>query len=276
MKGLIFMKLNMPQILGIVNITEDSFSDGGLYLNYNKALEKSLKLIEDGADIIDLGAASSNPAAKEINPQEEINRLKPVVDHLLSKNISVSIDSFKLDVQRYALKSKVQYLNDIQGFPYTEIYPELAESNCKLIVMHSIQRLGPATVIETKPEKVFDEIIDFFLQRVKLLQNSGVSSDRIILDPGMGFFLGSNPESSIYALKNISRLKEYFNLPILVSVSRKSFLGTIVGREVNERGSATLAAEIYLSYMGVDYIRTHDVRALKDALKMFKTLNLIE
>lgn len=270
------MKLNMPQILGIVNITEDSFSDGGLYLNYNKALEKSLKLIEDGADIIDLGAASSNPAAKEINPQEEINRLKPVVDHLLSKNISVSIDSFKLDVQRYALKSKVQYLNDIQGFPYTEIYPELAESNCKLIVMHSIQRLGPATVIETKPEKVFDEIIDFFLQRVKLLQNSGVSSDRIILDPGMGFFLGSNPESSIYALKNISRLKEYFNLPILVSVSRKSFLGTIVGREVNERGSATLAAEIYLSYMGVDYIRTHDVRALKDALKMFKTLNLIE
>ena len=270
------MKLNMPQILGIVNITEDSFSDGGLYLNYDKALEKSLKLIEDGADIIDLGAASSNPAAKEIEPQEEINRLKPVVGHLLSKNIPVSIDSFKPDVQRYALKSKVQYLNDIQGFPYTEIYPELAESDCKLIVMHSIQRLGPATVIETKPEKVFDEIIDFFLQRIKLLQNSGISSDRIILDPGMGFFLGSNPESSIYVLKNISRLKEYFNLPILVSVSRKSFLGTIVGREVNERGSATLATEIYLSYMGVDYIRTHDVRALNDALKMFKALNLIE
>ena len=266
------MKFFRPQILGIVNITEDSFSDGGLYLNYDQALEKSLKLIEEGADIIDLGAASSNPAAKEIEPQEEINRLKPVIDNLLARNISLSIDSFKPEVQRYALENKVQYLNDIQGFPYPEIYPELAESNCKLIVMHSIQRLGPATVIETKPEKVFAETIDFFLQRIKLLQNSGISSNRIILDPGMGFFLGTNPESSIYVLKNIARLKVYFNLPILVSVSRKSFLGTIVGREVNERGSATLAAEIYLSLQGVDYIRTHDVRALSDALKVFKTL----
>lgn len=267
------MKLNLPKILGIVNITDDSFSDGGLYLDYEKALERSLKLIDDGADIIDLGAASSNPATKEVEPQVEIDRLKPVVDYLLAKNIPVSIDSFKPDVQQYALKSKVQYLNDIQGFPSAEIYPELAESNCKLIVMHSVQRLGPATVIETNPEKVFAGIIDFFSERLRSLQKSGVSFDRIILDPGMGFFLGSNPESSIYVLKNISRLKEYFNLPILVSVSRKSFLGNIVGRGINERGPATLAAEIYLSSMGVDYTRTHDVRSLKDALKILKTFD---
>lgn len=267
------MKLNLPKILGIVNITDDSFSDGGLYLDYEKALEKSLKLIDDGADIIDLGAASSNPATKEVEPQVEIDRLKPVVDYLLAKNIPISIDSFKPDVQRYALRSKVQYLNDIQGFPYPEIYPELADSNCRLIVMHSVQRLGPATVIETKPEKVFTGIIDFFSERLKSLQDSGVSLERIILDSGMGFFLGANPESSIYVLKNISRLKEYFNLPILVSVSRKSFLGNIVGRGINERGPATLAAEIYLSSMGVDYIRTHDVKSLRDALKILKTLD---
>lgn len=266
------MQLSTPKILGIVNITEDSFSDGGLFLNGEQALKKSLQLVEDGADIIDLGAASSNPATQAVNPPDEIARLKPVIDCLRSKNIPVSIDSFKPEVQRYAIKSNVQYLNDIQGFPYPEIYPELAESNCKLIVMHSVQRLGPATVIETKPEKVYDEMIEFFLQRVKLLQNSGVSPERLILDPGMGFFLGSNPESSIHVLKNISRLKESFNLPILVSVSRKSFLGTITGRGVNERGPATLAAEIYLSYMGVDYIRTHDARALNDALKVLTTL----
>lgn len=139
--------------------------------------------------------------------------------------------------------------------------------------MHSIQRLGKAQVIETVPENIFNGIIDFFSQRINSLQNSGVSSERIILDPGMGFFLGSNPETSIYVLKNIFRVKEYFKLPILVSVSRKSFLGTIVGRGVNERTPATLAAEIYISYMGVDYIRTHDVRALSDALKVLGMLN---
>ena len=267
------MKFHKPKILGIVNITEDSFSDGGLYLDYCKALEKSLKLVEDGASIIDLGAASSNPSSKEVKPQEEIDRLKPVADYLLTKNIPVSIDSFKSTVQQYFLNRNVQYLNDIQGFSHPEIYPEIAKSDCKLIVMHSVQRFGPATVIETKPEKVFNEIIDFFSQRIKSIQNSGISSDRIILDPGMGFFLGSNPESSIHVLKNISQLKGYFNLPILISVSRKSFLGAIVGREVNERTPATLATEIYLSYMGVDYIRTHDVRALNDALKVLEVLN---
>lgn len=267
------MRLKKPLILGVVNITEDSFSDGGLYLNSDKAIEKALLLVNDGADIIDLGAASSNPASKEVCPHEEIIRLNDVIDKLHSQNISVSVDSFKPEVQKYALKKNVRYLNDIQGFPYSELYPELAESNCKLIVMHSIQRLGRAQAIETVPEKVFDGIIDFFSQRINSLQNSGVSSERIILDPGMGFFLGSNPETSIHVLKNISRVKEYFKLPVLVSVSRKSFLGTIVGRDVNERAPATLAAEIYLSYMGVDYVRTHDARALNDALKVLEMLN---
>lgn len=267
------MKLSRPKILGIVNITEDSFSDGGLYLDSDQALKKSFQLMTDGADIIDLGAASSNPATKDIEPTVEIERLIPIVDQLLTKNIPVSIDTFKSSVQQYALNKKVQYINDIQGFPYPEIYPELAASDCKLILMHSVQRLGPATIIETDPEKVFAGMIDFFTQRLDALQNAGVSLNRIILDPGMGFFLGSNPESSIYVIKNITRLKEHFNLPILVSVSRKSFLGNIVDREVKERGPATLAAEIYLSYMNVDYIRTHDVKSLNDALKVLATLN---
>lgn len=267
------MKISTPKILGIVNITEDSFSDGGVYLDTSKAIERSLKLMEDGADIIDLGAASSNPQTKEVTPQEEIKRLKPVIDALRLHNIPVSIDTFKPEVQKYALQENVHFLNDIQGFPHAEIYSNLAESGSKLIIMHSVQRFGPATVIATEPEKVFQEIVAFFNDRIKLLQNSGVSLERMILDPGMGFFLGSNPDSSIYVLKNITRLKEYFNLPTLVSVSRKSFLGTITGRAVNERGPATLGVEIYLSYLGVDYIRTHDVRALNDALKVLSALN---
>jgi dihydropteroate synthase len=271
------MKIFIPKILGILNITEDSFSDGGLYLAGEKALEKVRELIADGAAIIDLGAASSNPAAKTVPPQVEIERLGPLIDYLIANDIPVSIDTFQPEVQRYALQRKVDYLNDIQGFPHSEIYPELAASDCKLIVMHSIQRLGPATVVETRPEQVLAEMIAFFKERLTSLQNAGVTPDRVILDPGMGFFLGSNPESSIHVLKNISRLKESFNLPVLVGVSRKSFLGSIAGgRDVAERGPATLAAEIFLSYSGVDYIRTHDVRALNDALKVLKTLDSVE
>ncbi len=266
------MKINVPKILGIVNITEDSFSDGGAYLDTNKAIERSLMLMKNGADIIDLGAASSNPLTKEVKPREEINRLKPVIDSLLSQNIPISIDTFKPEVQKYCLQNKVHYLNDIQGFPHTEIYSDLAESNCKLIIMHSVQRMGPATIVTTEPEEVFQKMVSFFNQRIKSLQDAGVSLEQMILDPGMGFFLGSNPESSIYVLKNIKRLKKCFNLPILVSVSRKSFLGNITGRQVNERGAGTLATEIYLSYMGVDYIRTHDVRSLHDALQVLSAL----
>ncbi len=267
------MKIITPQIMGILNITEDSFSDGGCYLELEKAFKKAEQLIDDGAAIIDIGAASSNPETKPVLPEMEIDRLNPVIERLLSRNIPVSIDTFNPIVQQYAIQKRVQYLNDIQGFPDPEIYPELAESNCKLIVMHSVQRLGPATVVETKPEKVFAGMIEFFEKRLKALQDAGISLERIILDPGMGFFLGANPESSTFVVKHIGTLREHFHLPLLVGVSRKSFLSAIVGgRAPLERGAATLASEIYLCEMGVEYIRTHDVRALGDALKVLKIL----
>ena len=263
---------SMPVILGIVNITTDSFSDGGLYLEPDSAIQKSVQLIKDGAGIIDLGAASSNIKTTAIEPAEEIRRLKPVSEYLKSKDIPVSIDTFNPEVQKYALEAGADYINDIQGFPHPEIYPDLADSDAKLIVMYSVQHFGPATVVETEPEQVFKDMMVFFEQRVSDLEKAGVSRDRIIIDPGMGFFLGSNPAVSIYALKRIKELKTNFNLPVLVGVSRKSFLGNITNRKINERGASTLAAEIYLSYMGVDYIRTHDAAALSDALKIIECL----
>ncbi|HBE79767.1 MAG TPA: hypothetical protein DDW65_18610, partial [Firmicutes bacterium] len=126
--------------MGILNITEDSFSDGGLYLEPVQALQKARQLMEDGADIIDVGAASSNPVTQEVPYQTEIDRLRPVLDWLHTGNFPVSVDSFNPVVQKFALERKVQYLNDIQGFPNAELYPDLAASDCKLIVMHSIQR----------------------------------------------------------------------------------------------------------------------------------------
>ncbi len=266
-------KMNYPKILGIVNVTTDSFSDGGLYLDYEKALQHTMLLIEAGADIIDLGAASSNPQTTPVSTNEEIDRLTPLISILKEKNIEISVDTFNPSVQKFCLQEGVSYINDIQGFPFPDIYPDLASSSCKLIVMHSIQRIGAATIVETDPVVVFESMLSFFLDRINTLENAGVRKERIIIDPGMGYFLGSNPETSIYVLKNIDKLKKTLGLPVLIGISRKSFLGSLTGREIQHRGVATLAAELYACIQGVDYIRTHDVRAIKDALSIWQKLN---
>lgn len=241
-------------------------------MNTEKAIEHALKLANDGAEVIDLGAASSNPQTSPVSVEEEIKRLRPVIKTLKEKGIAVSVDTFKPEVQRFCMEQGVEYLNDIQGFPYPDVYAELAASDCKLIIMHSMQRIGPATVIDTQPEDVLASVIDFFSKRIMDLENAGVQRERMILDPGMGFFLGSNPESSVIVLKNIQRLKQLFGLPALIALSRKSFLGKITESEVKTRGAATLAAEIYAYQAGADFIRTHDAKALDDALKIFSRL----
>lgn len=258
--------------MGILNVTQDSFSDGGQYLDTSKAIAHARKLVADGADVIDIGAASSNPATKPVATEEEIRRLTPLIEKLHEENIPVSIDSFNPAVQLFALQKNVAYLNDIQGFPFPEIYPQITASSCKLIVMHSVQKTGPATVVDSQPQEVLDAVFRFFSLRIKELETAGITPDRMVLDPGMGFFLGSNPESSVLVLKNTARLKKEFGLPVLAAVSRKSFLGQITGSGVHDRGAATLAAELFACSEGADYIRTHDVKALKDALKVLEKL----
>ncbi len=266
------MRGGAPKILGIVNITEDSFSDGGKYLEPRSAIARALELVDDGADGVDLGAASSNPDAKHVAPDEEIRRLDAVVAALAERGIAVSIDTFKPEVQRWAAQRRVAYINDIGGFPDAAVYADLAHAECKLIVMHSVQRGRRATRVETDAAMVIDGMLRFFEERIAALERAGVRHDRLVLDPGMGFFLGANVEPSLHALAEIPRLKKTFGLPIHVSVSRKSFLGTLAGRGHDERGAATLAAELYAASHGVDFIRTHEVRALADGLKVLAAL----
>ncbi|MFD2467702.1 dihydropteroate synthase [Amycolatopsis silviterrae] len=259
-------------MIGIVNMTVDSFSDGGLYLTAEKAIAHARELRSHGADVIDLGPAASHPRSEPVTADEERRRLAPVLEQLVAEGIPVSVDSFLPETQRYALAHGAGYLNDIQGFPSDDLYPRLAESGCKLIVMHSIQRRGRATVVPTDPEEVTAGIDGFFAERLGRLQAAGIAADRLIIDPGLGFFLGSNAEPSIAVLSRIRRLKERFGLPVLISASRKSFLRTITGRPIVHIGPATLAAEIYAASQGVDYIRTHDVAALHDALTVLNTM----
>jgi len=260
------------KIFGIVNVTEDSFSDGGKYLAPDAAIEHARRLADDGADVLDLGAASSNPDAKAVSSDLEIARLAPVIAALMRDALTISIDSFSSEVQRWALAQNVAYLNDVRGFSDPRTYPVLAASPAKLVVMHSVQAQGRATQIRVAPEEIFGRCLAFFEQRVTALIHAGVARTRLILDPGMGFFLSSDPAASLEVLRNIPELKRAFDLPVLISVSRKSFLRKLAGCSVAEAGPATLAAEIFAVLQGTDYIRSHEPRPLKDALTIWSAL----
>ena len=256
-------------LFGILNIKEDSFSDGGRFLAPEAAIAQAESLIAGGANVLDLGAASSNPESAPVPAATEIARLIPVVARAREAGWAVSIDSFAVETQRWALGQGVAYLNDIQGFPYPEVYPELAEAEAKLVVMHSVQEWGRARRVETAPETIMDRILGFFDRRIEALLTAGVTRERLILDPGMGFFLGAAPEVSLNVLRRLPELKAAFGLPLLISVSRKGFLRKLTNRPVAEIGPATLAAEIYASLHGADVIRTHDPRAVRDALTIW-------
>jgi dihydropteroate synthase type 2 len=260
-----------PQLLGIVNVTEDSFSDGGLYLTPAAALARARMLVAAGAEIVDLGAAASNPSANPVPAALEIARLEPVADALLREGVRVSIDSFSPETQSWALEKGVAFLNDVHGFRHPEIYARLAASDAKLIVMHALNSEGPARREDDTPPDLFARISAFFSHRIAALADAGIACGRLILDPGMGLFLGRSRAASFEVLRRVSELKAAFGLPVLVSVSRKSFLRA-PDRNPREAGAATLAAELFAASRGVDYIRTHDPGALRDGLLVTRAL----
>ena len=262
------------KIFGILNITDDSFSDAGKYLEPDAAIAHGRKLAHEGADVVDIGAASSNPMSRSVPPEVEIARLSAVVPTLTQAGISVSIDSYALEVQRWALKQGIAYLNDVQGFPFSEFYPELAASEARLIVMHAVQGFGPATRMIVEAGEIFERITRFFDDRLCQLENAGIARERLIIDPGMGLFLGTRREASFAVLRRLSELKARYRLPVLISVSRKSFLRTFLGRSPQEAGPASLAAELYaVLVQGADYVRTHDPASLKDSLTVWQAID---
>ena len=260
-------------IFGILNITDDSFSDAGRFLDPKAAREHAGSLIADGANALDIGAASSNPRSTAVEPEIEIARLKPIVAFAKKKGWPVSVDTFAEETQLWALKAEVHYVNDIQGFPDPELYPKFAASKCKLIIMHSVQDRGPAQKIDTDPASIVGRVADFFEERTNALMAAGIARDRLILDPGMGLFVGTRPQVSLTILRRLTVLKSAFGLPILVSVSRKSFLRTLVGRDLKTIGPATLAGELYAALHGADMIRTHEPRPLRDALTIWSHIS---
>jgi dihydropteroate synthase type 2 len=260
------------QIIGIVNITEDSFSDGGRFLPASAAIEHARGLAASGADVIELGPASSHPDSTPVSAKDQIERMIPVVDALASDDLSLSIDATEPDVLRYGMQIGAAILNDIRGFPDAQLHADLAESRASLVVVHSLLGRERAERNDASPDEVLASIDRFFDLRLRELVRAGVAEDRLIVDPGMGFVLGRDPRASVAVLRRIPELRVRFGRPVLISVSRKSFLRRLTGRSVDQVGPATLAAELYAVRNGADYVRTHDAGALRDALAVERAL----
>ena len=262
------MTAHRPRIFGIVNVTEDSFSDGGKFLAPSDALSHATALADDGADVLDIGPASSHPDARDVDPADEIARLAGIWPALRQIGRPISVDSFQPETQKWAVEHGANWLNDINGFADEGMHAFLADATCNLVIMHAIQAKGIATRDAPPDGDIWDHILTFFEVRLEALSKAGIAPARCVLDPGMGFFLGNQPEPSWTVLRHIDRLKSRFNMPVLLSVSRKSFLRTLVGCPPDAAGPASLSAELYAARHEVDYIRTHDVGQLSQALQV--------
>ncbi len=269
--------MRRPTLFGILNLTSDSFSDGGKFLDPARALQHALRMHAAGADVIDVGAAASNPHAAVVSPAEELERLTPIVAELGCRGVPVSLDTNKPEVLRALLTGvntdSVAFVNDIDGFRAPGALELVAPERVRLIVMH---RRPFGTAPPASAAALWDEIERFFEERLRALAQAGIAPDRILLDPGMGLFLGEAPHWSLTVVRDVARLRSAFGLPVLLSVSRKSFIGRLLEkgapRPPAARAAGTLAVELFAAEQGVDALRTHDPGALADALELRRAL----
>lgn len=255
------------KIVGILNLTRDSFSDGGVYLDREAACAHADRLLDDGADIIDVGAESSHPDSENVTAEMEIERLTPVLERLIADGVEVSVDTNKPEVIRRVLSIGVRTINDITALTQAGSVEALRDSPARVVIMHSMSATARAARIPDSGKRMIDRIIAFFHDRIAALRRAGIGRERLILDPGMGFFLSSDPEPSLEVLRGLADLRT-LGLPLYVSTSRKSFIGRVLDRPLRQRAAGTLATELWAWRQGVDYIRTHDVRSLADAVRM--------
>ena len=262
----------MTELVGIVNVTRDSFSDGGRYLDPQAAVDHALRLAAEGAHVLDVGAVSTHPDSEGVSEVLELARLEPVVGELVDRGQRVSVDTWRPAVMRRAIELGAEFVNDVTALSEPGAADAVRASSCRLILMHSTSSRRRARREARAAGGLVERILAFFEGRLAELAELGIEPERVVLDPGMGFFLSSDPGPSLAVLRELPRLRA-LGCPLLVSTSRKSFVGAILGRSVGERGAGTLATEIHAWRCGVEYVRTHDVRALADALAMLGAID---
>ena len=249
-----------PAVMGVLNVTPDSFSDGGQFAAPERALAQARRMIAEGADIIDIGAESTRPYGSEpISADEELKRLQPVLPEIVALGIPVSIDSMKSAVVAWALHQGAAVANDIWGLQRDSGMAGLvAERGAPVIIMHNRDSADPAI-------DIMQDIADFFARSLDIAAKAGISPDKIILDPGIGF--GKTPEQSMTALARLGELQS-FGLPLLVGASRKRFISTVTPSEPHQRLGGSIAAHLLAAQNGARIIRAHDVAETVQALRV--------
>lgn len=259
-----------PLLMGVLNVTPDSFSDGGRYLDPSAAVERALAMQEEGADLIDIGAESSRPGAEVVQEGEELRRLMPVVEALGGRlKIPLSVDTTKAAVARRALDAGASLVNDISALRGDSLMGRVvATTGAGLVLMH-MQGTPQTMQRDPKYQDVVGEVRRFFIERLQAATGEGIAPEQIILDPGIGF--GKNLKHNLTLLANLEALED-LGRPILVGVSRKAFIGQILDRAVGERMPGTAAAVALAVLHGARLLRVHDVRAMKDVVGMVEAV----
>jgi dihydropteroate synthase len=253
--------------MGIVNLTDDSFSGDGLYGQSARAIAQGLRMVEAGAHILDIGAESSRPGAKPISAQQEIDRLLPVVEGLRDCGVPLSVDTVKPAVMRAALAAGADMINDVRGFEAAGAWDAVADSDCGLCIMHM---RGTPRTMQAEPvyADVLGEVSAYLRQRLDSARAAGIREDRVCIDPGFGF--GKTLAHNLALFKNLDRLADM--APVLVGLSRKSMLGALAGRETADRLLPSVVAALLAIRRGATIIRAHDVRETVDAIKLWREL----
>ena len=254
-----------PLVMGILNVTPDSFSDGGRFNLLESALGHAEQMMSDGVDIIDIGAESTRPGVRALPVEEELRRLLLVLYALRDCGKPLSVDTRNPLVMREALMAGADMINDVNGFRSAQAVDAVAEADCGLCIMH-MQNDPENMQLAPHYDDVIAEVSGFLRQAVDRLSTAGVARARICVDPGFGF--GKNLEHNLQLFKNLRAMKEALGLPMLVGVSRKSMIGQVTGRPVAERMAGSLAAALMAADRGADIIRVHDVAGTVDALKI--------
>lgn len=253
------------QVMGILNVTPDSFSDGGKFSQIDNALAQVASMIKDGATIIDIGGESTRPGAKDVSLNDELDRVIPIIEAIKQRfNVVISLDTSKSEVMGAGIAAGVGLINDVRALQNDGCLAELANSNLPICLMHM---QGMPRTMQANPQykDVITDIIEFFEQRISACEQVGIAKERLILDPGYGF--GKTLEQN-YEL--LARQKELsvLGLPILAGISRKSMIGNLLQRDVSERLAGSLSAAVLATINGAKIIRVHDVKETVDALKV--------
>jgi len=258
------LDLSAPRVMGIVNVTPDSFSDGGKFNRSDKAIAHAMQLVEEGADILDIGGESTRPGATPVPLEEELKRVLPVIKALAQAGVPLSIDTYKPEVMRAAIDSGVDMVNDVRALQAPNAMEIVAKSHVGVCLMH-MQGLPQNMQVDPQYADVVLEVMEFLAARLQAAEAAGISRNRLLLDPGFGF--GKRTAHNLTLLNHLSSLQS-LGIPLLVGLSRKSVLGEVAGLDVDERLHASIAASVLSAIKGANIVRVHDVKPTVDALKV--------